>query len=434
MFKLIKKSVLLKVLSINSISIGISMLLGVFSSKIISVFLGTSGMAMLGSFRNFSAMTKSISTIGINNSIVKLVVEHKQNKEELSRIYSTFFWVFMLLSVVIASLGFLFANSISTFLFYTPIFSFTIKLFMLCLPFMVLNVFWLAIFNGYEKFKTIVFIQIISNILIFCSTAVLIWKRQLMGGLISVAIGELIFFLITLVFLYQKRLLFNFKIHKEVNKKVLASLTTFSFMALFSAILAPLTLIVIRKLIIQHYSIEEAGIWDALNRFSNFYMVFFSSGLTMYYMPKLASLKSEYEFKLELASYFKVLVPLVFFLLASVYFLKEYIILIAFSAEFEPMNHILIWQLAGDFVKIVTLAFGFQVVVKTMLKRYFLIESVFNAAYLGLSYFLLNQEGAKSVVQAYFYANCITLIVVLVLFRKMFLNWNSIQAGISQQS
>jgi PST family polysaccharide transporter len=434
MFKAIKKSVLLKVLSINSISIGISMVLGVFSSKIISVFLGTSGMALLGSFRNFSTMTKSISTIGINNSIVKLVVEHKQDKEELSKIYSTFFWVFMLFSVVISTLGCFFSNAISTFLFYSPVFSFPIKLFMLCIPFMVLNVFWLAIFNGYEKFKTIVSIQIISNILIFCSTAALIWKRQLMGGLLSIAIGELIFFLITLFFLYQQRLLRNFKIHQTISKSILASLTAFSFMALFSAVIAPLTLIFIRKILIQQYSIEEAGIWDALNRFSNFYMVFFSSGLTMYYMPKLASLKSEHEFKLELTSYFKVLVPLVFFLLSVVYFLKEYIILIAFSAEFEPMNHLLIWQLAGDFIKIVTLAFGFQVVVKTMVKRYFLIESIFNIAYFGLGYFFMQQDGAKSVVQAYFYANCISLLVVILLFRKMFLNWNSIPQDSSKQS
>lgn len=433
MFKFVKKSVLLKVLSINSISIGVSMILGIFSSRIISIFLGTSGMAILGSFRNFSTMTKSISTIGINNSVVRLIVDHKENKEELSKIYSTFFWVFMLFSIFICIVGLLFSNSISYFLFYTKAYSFAIQLFMLSIPFMVINVFWLAIFNGYEKYKSIVLVQIISNVLIFCSTALLIWKNNLLGGLLSITIGEIIFFLVTLYFLNRQKILIDFKIHKTISKNIVSNIKRFSIMALFSAIIAPLTLIIIRKNIVNFYSIEEAGLWDALNRFSNFYMVFFSTGLTMYYMPKLASLKSEFEFKNELKSYFKVLVPLVLLLLSIIYFLKKYIVILAFSSEFSPINDLLIWQLAGDFIKILTLAFGFQVVVKTMLKRYLLIESVFNIAYFGLSYILLEYAGAKAAVQAYFFANCISFLLVIVLFRKMFFNWNSISEDSSQQ-
>src|SRR6476646_3592174 len=89
--KSLKKNTLLKVLSLNSISVGVSFVLGIFSSKIISVFLGTSGMALMGSFRNFALMVKSIATLGISNSIVKLYVENKEDKRELSVIYSTFF-------------------------------------------------------------------------------------------------------------------------------------------------------------------------------------------------------------------------------------------------------------------------------------------------------------------------------------------------------
>jgi PST family polysaccharide transporter len=72
--KVIKQNTLLKVLSLNSISVAVSFVLGIFSSKIISVFLGTSGMALTGSFRNFALMIKSVATLGINNSIVKLFI------------------------------------------------------------------------------------------------------------------------------------------------------------------------------------------------------------------------------------------------------------------------------------------------------------------------------------------------------------------------
>ena len=89
--KFIKQHILIKVLSLNSISVAVNFLFGIISVKIISVYLGASGMALLGSFRNFTSIVKSISTIGINNSIIKLFVENKEDRDELNVIFSTFF-------------------------------------------------------------------------------------------------------------------------------------------------------------------------------------------------------------------------------------------------------------------------------------------------------------------------------------------------------
>ena len=95
MISKLKNNPLIKVLSLNSVSVGVSFVLGLLSSKIISVFLGPSGMALMGSFRNFTTMIKSIATLGMNTSVVKLIVENKEDKEEISIIYSTFFGVFL---------------------------------------------------------------------------------------------------------------------------------------------------------------------------------------------------------------------------------------------------------------------------------------------------------------------------------------------------
>jgi PST family polysaccharide transporter len=75
----------------------------------------------------------------------------------------------------------------------------------------------------------------------------------------------------------------------------------------------------IRNFIIETHSIQEAGIWDATNKFSSFYMLIFSSGLSLYYMPKLASLTTDVAFKTELKFYFKVFVPLCLLILVVVF-------------------------------------------------------------------------------------------------------------------
>lgn len=423
--KLLKKNTLLRVLSLNAISVAISFVLGVFSSKVISFFLGTAGMALMGSFRNFALMTKSIATLGISNSIVKLFVENREDKRELSIIYSTFFWLFLLISSLLALLILVFALPISNFLFFSTSYAVPIRFFGLMLPFMVINTFWLAIYNGLEKYKSIVIIQIISNILVFVITALLIWKQNLLGGLFSLAIGEILMVLVTFLFVRKDSEYFKFDLQKIMSTKYLNVIKKFSIMAFLSAVIVPMTLLLIRNKIVENYSIHDAGIWDAVNRLSSFYMLFFSSGLSLYYMPKLASIHTENEFKSELKSYFKLFVPLFLFMLVVIYFAKSIILKVAFTEEFSGISELLIWQLAGDFVKIITLAFGFQIVVKTMMKRYFLGEIAFNLSYYLLSIYLLRKFSVEGVVQAYFYANLVCLVLILVMFRKLFFVKNS---------
>ena len=411
---------MLKVLSLNSVSVAVSFVLGIFSSKIISIFLGTSGMALMGSFRNFALMLKSVATLGISNSIVKLFAENKDDKRELSVIYSTFFWIFLIISSVLALLVLAFASPISGFLFYTTNYANPIRFFGLMLPFMVINTFWLAIYNGLEKFRIIMVIQIISNFLVFGLTALLIWKTNTFGGLLSVAIGEVLMVMVTFIFVRNQANYFKFDLQKLISKKYFKIIRKFSVMALLTAIIAPLTLLFIRNMIVEKYSMEEAGIWDAVNRLSSFYMIFFSSGLSLYYMPKLASIHTENEFKAELKSYFKVFVPLFLLMLIAIYIGKGIILKLAFTAEFSPVESILIWQLLGDFFRIMTLAFGFQILVKTMMKRYFLVEIVFNLMYFLLSFYLIKQNATEGVLQAYFYTNVLCFLLVLALFRKLF--------------
>ena len=418
--KILKQNKLLKILSLNSISVIVSFFLGIASTKIVSVFMGTSGMALLGSFKNFTSMFKSMSTIGISNLVVKLVVENKNDKKELSIIYSTFFWVFLLISVVLGGVVLIFAGFIADFLFFNNKCVIPIQFFGLLLPLVIINAFWMAIYNGLEEFKKIVFIQIISNILVFGLTAFLIWKQNIFGGLLSVALSELIMVIVTFLFVRRDKAYFQFDLKRIISKKYFDAILKFSSMALLSAVIVPMTLMLIRNHIVNQNSIEEAGIWDAVNRLSSFYMMIFSSGLSLYYMPKLASLKTDNEFKDELKSYFKVFVPLFVIMLIVVFLFKGFMIDLAFTPAFSRIKEVLIWQLLGDLLRIMTLAFGYQIVAKAMIKKYLIIEITFNLLYLFLSYYLVRISSFEGALQAYFFANLFLLVLIFYIFRKLF--------------
>ena len=411
---------LLKVLSLNSFSVGIGFVLGIVSTKIVSVFLGTSGMALLGSFRNFTSMNKSIATLGVNNSMIKLFVENKNDKKELSIIYSTFFWVFLALSIFVGTITLVFANDFSDFIFFNSDFANPIRFFGLLLPLLVINAFWIAIYNGLEQFKRIVLIQIISNILIFGLTTFLIWSKNITGGLYAIAFGELLMVLVTFLFVIKDKSQFKFDLQKVIDKRYFKVIKNFSVMALVSAFIVPLALIFIRNYIVKTHSIQDAGIWDATNKISSFYMSVFSSGLSLYYMPKLASLKTDSDFKIELKSYFKVFVPLFFLMLVIILLLKDLLLNMIFTKDFMQVKEVLIWQLLGDLFRVMTLAFGYQIVVKSRMKDYFIIELVFNITYLVLSFYLVKGFSFEGALQSYFYASLVTFILILFMFRKLF--------------
>lgn len=376
-------------------------------------------MAILGSFRNFSGMLKSISTLGISNSVVKLVVENKEDQKQLSIIYSTFFWIFLFISVLLSVTVFFFAQRISQLLFFDKNHSNVIRFFGLILPLIVINTFWISIYNGFEKFKKIVLIQIISNVLVFLITIILIYKYAIIGGLYSIAIGEVVMVIVTFIFIKRDQSYFKFDLQRIVDQRHFRVIKNFSVMSLLSAVIIPVTLILIRNMIVENYSLSEAGIWDAINRLSGFYMILFSSGLSMYYMPKLASLTNDDEFKMELKYYFKIFFPCFLIMLVVIYFSRDLIIKIAFTDEFNKISKLLIWQLAGDMTRVATLAFGYQILVKTMIKKYFIGELLFNVSYLLFSLFLIKSNGIEGVLKAYFIANLLSLLLVMFFFRKI---------------
>ena len=419
--KFFKENNLFKVLSVNSLSVGTTFVLGFISNKVVAVFLGPSGMAILGNFRNLGAMLKSVATLGISTSLVKLVAENKENKTALSELYATFLSVFIIISSFLAIGVFFFAEAIGQLLFHSNQWTIPIRIVGLSLPLVLLTTFWLAIYNGLEQFKTIVLVQLVSSVLVFIVTISLIYCHSIDGAIWAIALSELLMVLATFLFVIKDKRFFQFNFSFLIKKEYLISIQKFSAMALLSAIIVPLTLLLIRNNITAGYSLPEAGLWEATTKLSSFYMHFFNAGLSLYYMPKLASLQTESEFKQELMGYFSTFVPLFLIMLLVLFFVKEWVLELIFTTEFLKIKSVLIWQFIGDFFKIITLAFGYQILVKARLKVYFFLEIAFNVSYLLLSFFWIKTQGYEGAIQAYCCASALGFILVLIVFRKLFL-------------
>ena len=71
----------------------------------------------------------------------------------------------------------------------------------------------------------------------------------------------------------------------------------YSMMALVSAVVVPVSQLIIRSYIRKHEGITNAGLWEGINRISAMYLLVITTSLSVYYLPRLAELRSKQELR-----------------------------------------------------------------------------------------------------------------------------------------
>lgn len=408
-----------RVLSWNALSVGIQGVLGVLTINVVANQLGPSGIALTGQLRNFALALKTFSTLGLSNALVKRYTDYKNDTELLADVYRHIVWALGVVGLVLISIIFWQAATISHWLFDTSAWHHLIRLLALLLPLGWMHTALTAIWQAREQFKTLVFAQIINAIVLF---VVFVWATYtfgLYGAMWSLAFTELLIFGSFLLVTRPKLDVSGLKIFRFPTGNMYKLLWKFSFMSLFSVLLIQGSQLFIRQQYMVVYDLETAGYWEACLRLSALYMNFFMAGISMYYLPKLAGISAQNELSVALKSYVLRLVPLAFVTLASLYFLRSFIISTVFSEQFLVIQDVVLWQFIGDFFKLGSVAMGYQLVVKTELKKYMLVEITFTAVYLCLSFLWMPLLGVEAALKAYALASLCSFTVLVLYFRKM---------------
>ncbi len=386
--------------SLQMASVMTKIVAGILTSKAIAVFIGPVGLALVGNLRDFVKAFQTIATGGLYKGAVKYISEFKEDAYNLSKTVSTVYYTGFVLTVVVSFFCYFKAEWINSVIFPTyNDYAYVIQVFAIVLPFYALNLFSFAIMNGFSKYKILIIINIIGQILSVSVALLLIYQNQIDGALISVVIAESLIFLITLVGIINRQSLVPLIKVKSTSFQLFKKMGTHSLMALFAAVLLPLVGIAIRTYIIDNVGFKDAGFWEAINRISKYYLMFISSLFALYLLPRFAELESAKEFKKEVFSFYKTIIPVLSVGLLLIYLLKHYIVLAIFNDEFLPVKDLFLWQLLGDFVKVLSIVIAYQFLAKKMFWHYVLTE-VFLVIILYTTsvYFINSVGGAKGAV------------------------------------
>lgn len=408
----------MKIASLQTASVLTRIIAGILTSKAIAVFIGAEGLALIGNLRNFVGSFQTVSTLGFYKGAVKYISEFKDNSIELSKTLSTIYYTGFISTVIISFFCYFNAEWINDVIFPTyNDYAHVIKVFAIVLPFYALNMFSFSIMNGFSKYKILIIINIIGQILSVSIALLLIYQNTIDGALISVVIAESLIFLITLVGITNRKSLVSSIKASNVSFDILKKLSPYSLMALFTAVFLPLVAIAIRSYIIENIGYKDAGFWEAMTRISSYYLMLVSSLIALYLLPRFAEINDTKAFKKEVFSFYKTIIPFLVGGLIIIYILKHYIVLAVFSAEFKPVEDLFLFQLLGDFVKILSIIIAYQFLAKKMFWHYILTEAfLIIILYITSVYFIDLFDDVKGAVVAHFVSYVMYYGIILLIF------------------
>jgi len=417
LFDYINSKVLVNVAGLNSANLITKIVAGLLTTKFIAVFIGAEGLALIGNLKNFLTAIQSFATVGLYKGIVKYIGEFKNDSLKLSKTISTSYYLGFLSTTFICFLCYSNAEVVNDFIFYAQNdYAYVVRIMALALPFYALNVFCFSIMNGFSKYKILLIINIIGQIMGLCVTLLLIYQNKIDGALISVVIAPSLIFLITLVGILNRRNLSSSIKVSNIDFNWIKKFAPFILMALISGIALPLVFIAIRNYIIDSEGLKEAGFWEAMNRISSYYLMFVNSLMVLYFLPRFAEIDSKKEFRKEVFGFYKKIMPIIGLGLLIIYFLRPFFVALFLTQEFDAVQELFGWQLLGDFVKVLSVVIAYQFIAKKMFLKYIITE-VFLVVILYLtSIYFVDMYGVKGANIAHFVSYLLYFGVMLLLF------------------
>ncbi|NHM01377.1 O-antigen translocase [Flavobacterium difficile] len=407
---------LFKITSLNSIHILLKLVFGLITSKAIAIFVGPNGMAYVGNFRAFLNVIENFSLLGIQNAIVKYVAEYQNDKSKLNSVLATF-GLLLLSSSIIISLLLIFAGRyLTTEIFGAAKFQIVFYVLAFVFPLYVFSTFCISVVNGFQEYKKVIYIQIISSSIVLLFSVFLIYHYQTFGALLSLLLSPVFVFFVSLFYLRNWLSLSDVFSISFFDFSVLKNLSEYVLMACVSGIIGSFILLQIRTDIIDITGLKNAGIYEGLQRISSYYLLFVSSIITIYFYPKFA--ESNSNTKEIIWKYFKSILPIFAFGLVVIYFLRVFIIKVLFTAEFETMETLFLWQLVGDLLKATALIFGTILIAKKQTKVFIVTEIVSLSILYFSSNWLLLIYGINGIVIAHTITYFLYLLVLGSYFRK----------------
>lgn len=407
---------LIKTSVLSAIATIIRIIGGFVVNKIVAVYIGPSGLALIGQFQNFIGLVLNISGNAFVTAITKYTAEYHENENQKYQIWSAAVKIAFPLSILVAILIFIFSNKLSIYLFQSDEFSYILEVFAITIPIFLMNTLFMAILNGHRDIKRYIMLNIVSSIVSLVIVSSLTIYFAFDGALLAYILGQSVVLVVTLLYIKKESWLklqnFTMSFHSQEVKKLFG----FAVITFTSVSSSAIMMLVVRDYLTESFSAESAGYWQGIWSLSQISLSLITTSLATYLLPTLSGLKDQKLISHELRKAYQLMIPVVMGISLFAYLLREPIVLILFTDKFMPMKELFAWQFIGNVIKVAAWLLGYLVVAKAMVKVVIVTEVFFALSFILLTKFLTDNYGLIGVTQAYALNSLLHLLAMMFVY------------------
>ncbi|WCD82148.1 O-antigen translocase [Pseudomonas sp. TUM22785] len=374
-----------------AVIIKIVTLLGI--NKILALYVGPSGYAIIGQFQNVVQIITSMVGGFITTGVTKYIAQFKDDGARELVLLRTAGTLILSVSLIASVMIFFLSEKLSVWVFKDGQYGDVFVWLAISVTFFSFNAFLLAVLNGRKEIKLYVMSNIGGSLLSLLLVSLLSLSYGLRGALVALAIYQSFSLFVTFAFCQKAKWFSARRLIGAVDYQSLKGLSKYAAMAIVSAICIPLSHIFIRNHIGATLGTEASGYWEAMWRISSAYLMVVTMTLSVYFLPRFSELTGTSSIFNEIVKGYRLLLPATIVTGLFMYLLRDMIIKGLLSDEFLPVRELFLWQVIGDTLKIGGWLVAYIMLGKGMAKTFILTEVIFSVSFYLLVYFFVDSFG-----------------------------------------
>lgn len=395
------------------------MLAGLVISKALAVYVGPSGLAVVGQFQNFTQLLLTAAKGAIDTGVTKYTAEYGADTDRLARLFSTALRISIATSLATGLVLVVGAAPLSRLFLHDASFAYVMVLFGFTIGLFVLNNLLLCILQGLQEVRSYIFINIVQSLVNLALTATMIVLFQLDGALVALVVNQSLVLIVVLWKLRHHPVIRRANFRKAFDRAEATGLGRYAMMSIVSAVAAPTTTMLVRDHLSRSLGLDAAGYWQAAWYISSVYLTVVTTTLALYYLPKLSATTDKHQVRTELKGGYLIIMPVVALMALSIYAGRELVVKVLFTEAFTPMLPLFAWMLAGDVVKLASWLFSYLMLAKAMTRAFIGTEVVFSASFVLLTMALTPRFGLQGVMIAHTLNYVLYLVAVALITRRL---------------
>ena len=366
---------------LTNIHSAIKILSAIIMNKIIAIYLGPSGLALIGQFQNFSALTQSLSNASIQTGIVKNIAENR-DESSINKVSANSLFISISLSLFTSLFVIFFANELSLRIFFSEEYVFVIYFFAANIIFFSVNLYFISFLNGIRDIRLYTFANIIISLYTLFTVSLLTYLFGVEGAIFGLIISQFLVFVTVYLMIYRRRKfpkLFLFLEKGLIDRSVIKNLLTYGLASFSSGFIFAMSMLLIRAFIVSESSINDAGIWESAMKIGVYFNMIFALPLSVHFLPLFSKANNREDLTNLLKEAYVFILPLMALSIFIMSLIGDRVILILFSKEFLLASDLLIMILIAETVRMLGL-----ICANLLVAKKWLISNITNEAVLYL--------------------------------------------------